>query len=216
MRSTNPPAVATWLLKQLGSGPNNDALLGDLIERYGERRSGIWYWRQVLVAIVVSFCREVGAHKLLALRAIATGWAVIFAYRLLLRPSATALSIELSVMHLHEHGFTFGAISYLYWYLIYTPVLAAAGWLVARLHREHQAAMVLMFAASKVLSFAPHFVALGMHAVVDPGYLIHLGDETWGAVTTTAMILLGGIWRVSPIAAEGRRGSATLRGSSAV
>lgn len=216
MRSMNPPVVATWLLKQLGSGPNNDALLGDLIEQYAERRSRIWYWRQVLVAIVVSFCREVGAHKLLALRAIVTGWAVIFVYRLLFRPSATALSIELSVMHLHEHGFIYGAISYLYWYLIYTPVLAAAGWLVARLHREHQAAMVLMFAASKVLSFAPHVLPLGIHAVVDPGYLIHLGDEMWGAVTTTAMILLGGIWRVSPVTFEDQSGSGPLRGSSAV
>ena len=56
MRSTNPPVVATWFLRQLGSGPNNDALLGDLIEQYGQRRSRIWYWRQVFVAIAVSFC----------------------------------------------------------------------------------------------------------------------------------------------------------------
>jgi hypothetical protein len=213
MRSTNPPLVATWFLKQLGSGPSNDALLGDLIEQYGQRRSRTWYWRQVLVAIVVSFCREVGAHKLLALRAIGTGWAVIFAYRLLFRSSAGALSIELSVAHLHEHGFIYGAISYLYWYLIYTPVLAAAGWLVARLHREHQAAMVLTFAASKVLSFAPHFLTLGMHAVVGPGYLIYVGDEMWGAATTTAMILLGGIWRVSSSTVE--RESGPVHSSSA-
>jgi len=75
--------------------------------------------------------------------------------------------------------------------------------------------MVLMFAASKVLSFAPHFLTLGMHAVVDPGYLIHLGDEMRGAVTTTAMILLGGIWRMSPITAEDQSESRPLRGSSA-
>jgi hypothetical protein len=216
MRSTNPPVVATWFLRQLGSGPNNDALLGDLIEQYGQRRSRIWYWRQVFVAIAVSFCGEVGAHKLLALRAIATGWAVIFAYRLLFRSSAMALSIELSVLHLHEHGFIYGAISYLYWYLIYTPVLAAAGWLVARLHREHQAAMVLTFAASKVLSFAPHFLSFSMHAAVNPGYLIYVSDEIWGAVTTTMMILLGGIWRVSSITVKDQTESGSLRGSGAV
>jgi hypothetical protein len=67
MISTHPPMVATWFLKQLGSGPNNDALLGDLIEEYGQGRSRIWYWRQVLIAIVVSFCKEIGAHWLLCI-----------------------------------------------------------------------------------------------------------------------------------------------------
>lgn len=215
MRSTNPPVVATWFLKQLGSGPNNDALLGDLIEQYGQRRSRIWYWRQVLVAIVVSFCRDVGAHKLLALRAIATGWTVIFVYRLVFRSSAAALAIDLSVLHLHEHGFIFGAISYLYWYLIYTPVLAAAGWLVARLHREHRAAMVLAFAASKVLTFAPHFLSYSMHAVMSPAYLRYVGDEMWAAVTTTAMILLGGIWQASR-AIRGRNETIELRSTTTI
>lgn len=216
MISTHPPMVATWFLKQLGSGPNNDALLGDLIEEYGQGRSRIWYWRQVLIAIVVSFCKEIGAHWLLALRAVVTGWAVIFLYRLLFRASAVALSIELSVMHLHEHGFIYGTIFHLYWYVIYTPVLAAAGWLVARLHRQHQAAMVLAFAASKVLTFAPHFLTYSMHAVISPGYLRYVGDEMWAAVTTTVMILLGGIWRLSPSTVENQKDCRSLRSSNAV
>jgi hypothetical protein len=167
------------------------------------------------VAIVVSFWREISSHRLLTLRAVATGWAVIFVYRLLLRPSAVALSLQLSVMHLHEHGILYGTLSYLYWYFIYTPVLAAGGWLVARLHREHQAAMVLAFAASKVLTFVPHFLAYSMHAVISPGYLRYVGDEMWAAVTTTAMILLGGIWRISPDLVEGQKESGLLHSTNA-
>jgi len=30
MTSKQPPRIATWMLKHFGSGPNNDAILGDL------------------------------------------------------------------------------------------------------------------------------------------------------------------------------------------
>jgi hypothetical protein len=52
MKSPQPPAFATWLLKQLCSGQYSDALAGDLVEEYQQGRSESWYWRQVLVAIV--------------------------------------------------------------------------------------------------------------------------------------------------------------------
>ncbi len=52
MTPTDPPSVATWLLKHLAR--KNEALAGDLIEEYRRRRSTSWYWRQALTAIVVS------------------------------------------------------------------------------------------------------------------------------------------------------------------
>ena len=69
-----PPKSARWLLRQFGSSPNNNAVIGDLDERYREGRSRIWYWRQAAVAIVVSFLNEAWTHKLLTARAILTGW----------------------------------------------------------------------------------------------------------------------------------------------
>jgi hypothetical protein len=72
--------------------------------------------------------------------------------------------------------------------------------------------MVLAFAASKVLTFVPHFLAYSMHAVISPAYLWYVGDEVWAAVTTTAMILLGGIWRASVRKAEPQ----VLRSTNAV
>jgi hypothetical protein len=52
MKSSQPPRVATWLLKHLWTGPYSDALAGDLIEEHQRGRSESWYWRQVLIAIV--------------------------------------------------------------------------------------------------------------------------------------------------------------------
>ena len=56
MTGMRPPALATWLLKHASRG--NDALVGDLCEEYGRRRSVVWYWRQVLTAVVVNLSRE--------------------------------------------------------------------------------------------------------------------------------------------------------------
>jgi hypothetical protein len=53
MRSNHPPAIATWLLRHFGCSPNNDAVIGDLKERYRRGQTAMWYWKQVLVAIVV-------------------------------------------------------------------------------------------------------------------------------------------------------------------
>src|SRR5712691_6045259 len=62
------------MLKHFGSGPNNDALLGDLAEQYRQKDSAMWYWRQAMKAIPVSFFREIRAHKRIAARALLMGW----------------------------------------------------------------------------------------------------------------------------------------------
>jgi len=59
MRNAHPPLLATWLLEHLQFGSRNDHITGDLMEAYQRGRSRAWYWKQVLAAIIVSFCQEV-------------------------------------------------------------------------------------------------------------------------------------------------------------
>jgi len=54
MTVPKPPTLATWLLKRLNWGYHTEPLAGDLIEEYARGRSRAWYWRQVLIAILVS------------------------------------------------------------------------------------------------------------------------------------------------------------------
>lgn len=58
MKTSQPPILATRMLQRLASGPHGDALAGDLIEQYREGRSTAWYWRQVLLAIVVCLAKD--------------------------------------------------------------------------------------------------------------------------------------------------------------
>ena len=59
MRSNQPPSIAKWLLRHFGSSPNNEAVIGDLDERYRQGRSYLWYWKQAFQAIATSFFNEV-------------------------------------------------------------------------------------------------------------------------------------------------------------
>lgn len=71
MKSSQPPALATWLLDHLVPGGMSEALAGDLLEQFGQQRSAAWYWRQVLAAIIVSFLRELRVRSIAILLAIA-------------------------------------------------------------------------------------------------------------------------------------------------
>lgn len=77
MRSDQPPRLAQWLLVHLGCGVNNEAVIGDVDERFGHAHSRLWYWRQVLIAIIVSVSNDIWTHKLLAMRGLIIGWVLL-------------------------------------------------------------------------------------------------------------------------------------------
>jgi hypothetical protein len=121
-------AAADWLLERLGL---DVALTGDLLEECAQGRSAIWYWRQVLIAVLTGIWGAVRDHKLLALRAIATGFAievlVIFLWQFV--PDLPLFSVEFWIVDV-------SAI------LLTQPV---TGWIVARTHRAHPVPMVSAF-----------------------------------------------------------------------
>ena len=79
MTPKRPPAIAAWLFKHFGCGPNIDAVLGDLAEQY-QHKSRMWYWRQVLKGIPVSVVKAALGHKRIAARAIVTGCIAWFVF----------------------------------------------------------------------------------------------------------------------------------------
>ncbi|MGA8183891.1 MAG: hypothetical protein WB819_09630, partial [Terriglobia bacterium] len=49
---SQPPALASWMLRHLVLGDRTEAIEGDLLEEFQRRRSAGWYWRQVAGAIL--------------------------------------------------------------------------------------------------------------------------------------------------------------------
>jgi hypothetical protein len=146
-----PPRLATWLLRHFGCGPHNESVLGDLAEQYRDRRSRLWYWKQVVLAIALSVFSEVWNHKLLAFRALILGWTIkaiwLWAYfevfgtavhRLSRMHEATAVSVAMILETI------VGAL------LVFA--LVTTGWIIARTHHRHSRAMVLLFLAVEVIA----------------------------------------------------------------
>ena len=52
-----PPRLAMWFLRQLTGGYQSESLAGDLFEEYQQGRSRLWYWMQVLAAVVFAGAR---------------------------------------------------------------------------------------------------------------------------------------------------------------
>jgi hypothetical protein len=63
--------TGSWLLERLG--PNDDGLTGDLIQEYQEGRSGVWFLKQVCVAIWVGAFSEGRCNKAASFRALLEG-----------------------------------------------------------------------------------------------------------------------------------------------
>ncbi|HEU4891599.1 MAG TPA: hypothetical protein VFT47_08615, partial [Vicinamibacterales bacterium] len=144
MKPTNPPALATKLLESLVAERTSEALLGDLIEQYGGGRSRAWYWRQVILALLISTGREVRTRKLQAIRAIIVGYLI----------GASLCYFTTSLAARFVGGYTA--------YLVFLPLAfvsaAASGWI---LRRSHPRAMVLIFSGfcivASVVSFAVYY-----------------------------------------------------------
>jgi hypothetical protein len=74
VRFRQVPALPTWLLRRCVSRGQREALLGDLFEEYQAGRSPGWYWRETLIALLLSIRRDAcrlffhrGAQFILAL-----------------------------------------------------------------------------------------------------------------------------------------------------
>jgi hypothetical protein len=189
MKRTAPPTMATSILKRFAMA---DALVGDLAEEYRRGRSRAWYWRQVLAAVVMTSAREIGGHKLNAVRAIATGWAVLLltfnflgdrvanglAYRIWgwTRPMGYSSAYVWQPFHI-----TAAFVSY--------AGFGLSAWVVVRLQREHALPMLLAYLVSVVvvLSSAATFISWIARPIAVPHPLFYVvsptfrtyGDRAW-------------------------------------
>jgi len=183
MTQKQPPKLAVWMLRHFGSGSDNNALLGDLAEQYGEKNSALWYWRQTLGGIVVSFFKETWGHKWIAGRALMTGWAVWMIF-LTMIPLHVPMAFFFSHRYLGELVVNDTAL----------PLLVGmlCGWLVAQLHRNQRTAVVLLFATSFILLNPPLLWKIVFHPVstgVLPGMYAQIASRVGAAFFG---ILLGG------------------------
>jgi hypothetical protein len=89
MNNRQPPRMAVWLLRQWASPYQRESLLGDLLETYRAGRSRMWYWRQVITALILG-----RARALRSLSGTSFGTALLRVVNTLLLAGIIALGIE--------------------------------------------------------------------------------------------------------------------------
>lgn len=52
------PGVATWFLQLFCSNPEDESIIGDLLEQYQHGRGRFWYWRQVIAIVIFGIYRK--------------------------------------------------------------------------------------------------------------------------------------------------------------
>jgi hypothetical protein len=198
MTTPNLPPLAVWLLKTFGVTGDNPALIGDLTEEISCGRSRSWLWRQVLAAIAFTVGREFYDHKLVSIRAVVAGQAVL---------SLGSWAV-LKVGHAHWFAMFLITLSrymtstypWFFWYLLgpsqWIVVFMLAGWIVARLHRENRIALVLFFAMLQlILNVALSFHEihrLWLNSIDQPRFRLYLAKEITLIVLCPMAVLLGG------------------------
>jgi len=177
-----------------------ESLLGDLIEQYRQGRSGIWYWRQVIAAIVVSNVHDVAAHKLLAVRALTIGWALYYLFSFPVtwagRVAENWLSQQVIVCAPTWFGCQFWLNQFSVEFLIYIAA-AISGWIVARLHRRYWVAMLSLYVASVLLfecGMAAWLASQSFRPVAVSPIVMILANLT--VLARPLSIFLGGMWAI--------------------
>ena len=211
MRVTEPPRLATWLLKRAGRHPNSESLAGDLIERYQNGRSAAWYWRQVLVAIGLGSLDEIRGHKWLAARAVLVGWTLLWGTRYfsrVLEMPGSALSVAAGNWLLtHDHE------SLRWWwfqthasdlpvFVLWWMASACVGWVVAYTHRPRQSAMVLLFVTSVLVVRLPGIVVSLKQAVEFEGPPVLILAWMLNSVGSIVALVVAGLWSANPVDAS--------------
>lgn len=198
MTSRVAPRTATWLLERLGGGPRFEPLIGDLIEQFEEGRSRLWYWRQAAGAVA--------NHVLGALRTHAPSFiGAIFAGCLLnslwqLGCSVAFQSVYVHLAEVKQHPWTLEALLRLAgmqanmaseYALCFT-----SAWLVTRVHRAHQRAVLLAFVAALIARNLPTLTRLVFDGVDYSGSAIAVATQIILTALRAACTLVGGLWAI--------------------
>jgi hypothetical protein len=190
------PAIG--VLQRLAS--QADALAGDLQEESLSGRSASWVWRQVIVAIVVSACRDLRHHPLLALRAVMVGYATSWVCVQLTAPLRRVLNgwvLDQLIISVGSRPFVMLWATDLHHYPVTIIAGMASGWVVGRLHREH-GSMVFVFATAMGLRALVWALSVALIPwTTMPGY-INLPAPLFTVLSNTFMppmsILCGGLY----------------------
>ena len=201
MSAVPPPRLASCLLRRLVGGPTRESLIGDIDQQFARGRTSSWYWRQVLLAILVDVARGFRHHKPLAIRSVILTLAVVIAW------VECTWMLYLWVDDKWVNAWANrSAILFEFWVpfggglcLVWCVGSAISGWMNARLSDNNRATLITCGMLAEVplsLWWTRHVWLFGEFTTrVSPR--LWVPNYLWAAFVLLGMptsILLGGLW----------------------
>ena len=197
--------LATWLLRRFPGGAHRESLIGDLDEQLSRGRSSVWYWRQVLSAILIAVASDLRDHKVRTVGSAILSLAIVVAWV----EATLALYLWLSETWVNARVPNSGLL-FLLWHpfggglcLIWCLGSAASGWLTARAHRP---AMVVAGALAQV-PYTVWWTSVWFH----PQRIADSPARLWLPVYVSAIIVVVGMPVATMLAGLSRAGDAPVQ-----
>jgi hypothetical protein len=186
MKSRRPPRLAVALLERFV--PDNEPLTGDLLEGWRER-SDAWFWRQVLLAVLVRTVVHVRTNPRTTTESalIATAMLVLLGFH-----AVVVASLMNHLLVLNDTAWIPQTGRYQEWQLYFIvpsfAVAVLAGRAIGRVHRDHRVAAVLGSSASATAA-----AFLNLYLFV-PNVLLQPFVPDAALQTAVAMVFIGGLF----------------------
>jgi hypothetical protein len=198
VNSRIPPRTATWLLERFGSESRMDPLIGDLAEQFAGGRSRFWYWQEATGALGIDFIRGLRTHALSYVAAILIGCIATSLWEF--GVSRAFQPLYTSLADVSRHPGTSGAllcIAGLQLNGILDCLLTfATVWLVTRVHRAHQRAVLAAFVAVLTAPSIPEIARLMCDAVIHTRIPNGLVPVVVPACLQASLTLVAGLWMI--------------------
>jgi hypothetical protein len=197
VNTPQPPRAARFLLERLA--PPNESLVGDLAEAYRGGRSGLWYWRQVVGALVAAGIREVEAHPVAVVRSLLVGWIAMWVFGRYAVNFALSFDQWLFVrgvrwFYMHGYGLRPAA------WVLGAFANAFSGTLAVRYYHGHRRLMAVAYAGTVFCVDSLLFARWLYHTATTPppsyGIVVYTPIQvaTIALVVMPAAALVGGLW----------------------
>jgi hypothetical protein len=200
MNSRMGRMLAGGLLRQIG-GYRAESLIGDLTEEYAQGRSGLWYWRQVLLAVLTSYLRHLRIHGIRFLGAIALGAGGVEACIALIQwLSDLVWRKELAIFGAALSAADLQSLELILFWGAWTPLTAVIygllGRLIAASHSRHPKWVVGIFISFILISRLPWTVRLFLVDTGDTRYLSYPMQDLIATLLCVAGAWLGCAWHL--------------------
>jgi hypothetical protein len=173
-------------------------LIGDLLEQFADGRSTFWYWRQAVGVLAGNACAALRRHAGSFVLAILAGYELTSLWQLGCMRAFQGIYVNLA--EVKRHPWTLDAFLRLAGMqadmACEFALYLCSAWLVTRVHRAHQRAVLVAFAAALMARHLSTIAETLSRGAAHTDFAVSLATQIILTALEAACILVAGLWMI--------------------